>query len=384
MKIYRHIHGEGRVLTSKRIPSLHLPAEFVEADAFEMVLKRCGCLDQYDVVSADIRQAAEHDLNGKRVLVFRRGGFGDCLWISRIILKLQQSYPDASFEFASHPRHHMVFNANPMIREQYPYPIPLSAFEGADYHLCFENCIEPDRTGRSVYDLFAERAGIVLDAGEKIPNYTLPSYPGKRITRFLSDLGIKATDRKIMIHMGASSPWKSWHPLHVFVVAYALGQAGFKVFLAGNANVFPFKTDKMPNVIQCCYHERNGQRIDMLTMEETLTLMSRCELFIGPDSGLIHFSAALGVPAIAIYGPFPAKAYVSTYPNVTAIEPDPGVCDRQPCFPHMDNRCPRMDQQGFSECLNSVTPERVFAEIEKKLGMNVAAEFPDIKEVACH
>ncbi len=384
MKIFRHLQNEGRILTKDRKPSLRLPAAFVESDAFEQVLRHAGCLDQYEVSPAIIRQAAGQDLEGRPVLVFRRGGYGDLLWISRIIRKLKDQFPTAQFDIASHPRHHMVFDGNSSVRNRHPYPIPLEVFDGADYHLCFENCIEPDRTGRSVYEMFAERAGIVLNDDEKIPNYTLPSYPSKRITKFLSDLGVKATDRKVMIHMGASTPWKSWHPLNVFVIAYALGQAGFKVFLAGNANVFPFKTDKMPNVFQCCYHERNGQRLDMLTMEETLTLMSRCELFIGPDSGLIHFSAALGVPAIAIYGPFPARAYVSTYPNVTAIEPDPGVCDRQPCFPHMDNRCPRMDQQGFSACLNSVTPERVFAEIEKKLGMNVAAEFPDIKEVACH
>lgn len=377
MKIFRHRHGEQITLTSGGKPSTHLPAEFIEMDAFDEILGRVGCLDQYDVSPAEMRHSAGQDLTSKTVLVMRRGGYGDLLWITQIIRKLKERYPTAKFNIACNPRHHMVYDGNMDIRDRIPYPIPLAAFESADYHLSFEGCIEPDRTGRSVYQLFADRAGISLSLDECVPIYRIPPGPDQMIRKWIKQNHI-GHGKRVMIHMGASTPWKSWYPLYIFQVAYALGNAGVTVFLAGNKNVMHYRIPEIPNVYQVCYNTRNGQRIDYFTMEETLALMSRCDLFIGPDSGLIHFSAALGVPAIGIYGAFPASSYVSTYPLVTAIE-NRAACPKSPCFPHLNNRCTEMDKDGYSECLKGIEAERVIIEIERKLGVEIKTEIPGVQ-----
>jgi heptosyltransferase-2 len=40
-----------------------------------------------------------------------------------------------------------------------------------------------------------------------------------------------------------------------------------------------------------------------LTLRQTIVILSRCRLFIGNDSGLMHIAAALAVPLVAIFGP---------------------------------------------------------------------------------
>lgn len=55
--------------------------------------------------------------------------------------------------------------------------------------------------------------------------------------------------------------------------------------------------------------------VDKWSIRQTAAILSRCRLFIGADSGLVHLAAAVGTPQIAIYAvPWYARAYRSTYP----------------------------------------------------------------------
>jgi hypothetical protein len=67
--------------------------------------------------------------------------------------------------------------------------------------------------------------------------------------------------------------------------------------------------------------------------------LARCDLFIGPDSGMIHIAAALGVPTVGIFGPTLASKvmlpYVNRQINLTGVW-GPSVrrtygCER-PCY----------------------------------------------------
>lgn len=332
----------------------------IDVDAAGLMAESCFP-GKFSVSEVPWRPAAGNDLTGKTLLVMRQGGYGDLLWITRIIRKLKEIYQGLTVWIASDERHHLVFDRNDDVSRRIAYPIPFSDFQAADYHLTFESCIEPDRSGMSVYELYAERAGITLDKSEMIPIYNAGNLATKQAKRIFKDFEIQATDKTCMIHMGASTPWKSYPPDKVLSIAAALGEVGVKVILAGNKNVYPYKPFDVRNVYQTCYRERNGERVDFCNMETTLALMKRCDLFIGQDSGLIHFSAALNVPAIAIYGPFPAHAYVGSYPNVIAIEPAVACCDKYPCFPHLNNICTNQDRFGRSVCLQSINPNDVLA-----------------------
>jgi ADP-heptose:LPS heptosyltransferase len=46
-----------------------------------------------------------------------------------------------------------------------------------------------------------------------------------------------------------------------------------------------------------------------LTLPEASACLSRCALYVGNDSGLMHLAAASGTPTLGLFGPTPAAEY---------------------------------------------------------------------------
>ena len=79
-------------------------------------------------------------------------------------------------------------------------------------------------------------------------------------------------------------------------------------------------------------------------------LLSRCQLFVGNDSGAMHVAAAVGLPVVAIFGPTDPHGTAPITPRCTVVQEKP-YCS--PCFLR---RCP-IDHR----CMTSVRPEAVEA-----------------------
>ena len=79
-------------------------------------------------------------------------------------------------------------------------------------------------------------------------------------------------------------------------------------------------------------------------------LLSRCQLFVGNDSGAMHVAAAVGLPVVAIFGPTDPHGTAPITPRCTVVQEKP-YCS--PCF----LRCCPIDHR----CMASVRPEAVEA-----------------------
>jgi len=77
-------------------------------------------------------------------------------------------------------------------------------------------------------------------------------------------------------------------------------------------------------------------------------MLSRCNLFIGNDSGAMHVAAAAGLPIVAVFGPTDPKGTVPVTPNCSLVQEKP-YCS--PCFLR---RCPTDHR-----CMKAVTPAMV-------------------------
>ncbi|HJU27780.1 MAG TPA: glycosyltransferase family 9 protein, partial [Candidatus Binataceae bacterium] len=82
---------------------------------------------------------------------------------------------------------------------------------------------------------------------------------------------------------------------------------------------------------------------------ELIALLSLCDGFAGNDSGAMHLAAAVGIPAIGIFG--------STNPARTGpTGPRAGfIYRRMECSPCLERTC----RFGHYECLRSVKAEEV-------------------------
>lgn len=66
-----------------------------------------------------------------------------------------------------------------------------------------------------------------------------------------------------------------------------------------------------------------------LSLPEAAACLSRCALFVGNDSGLMHLAAAAGTPTLGLFGPTPAAEYAPTGRR-TAVALAPGPLGAAP------------------------------------------------------
>jgi len=86
------------------------------------------------------------------------------------------------------------------------------------------------------------------------------------------------------------------------------------------------------------------------SMAELPALLSRCQLFVGNDSGAMHVAAAVGLKVVAIFGPTDPQGTAPITPHCAVVQEKP-YCS--PCFLR---RCPTDHR-----CMMRVTPEAVEA-----------------------
>ena len=189
----------------------------------------------------------------------------------------------------------------------------------------------------------------------------------------------------VVVHAPSMWPYKQWPIAHFERLVVALLAQGRQVVLTGSGGgrdqecIAPLRALGQPPQLL----DASGQ----LNFNELAALLRDAALYIGPDTSVSHLAAATGVPVIAIFGPtnplrwapWPAKAgaqelfarsaAVQQAGNVTVLQ------GTQPCVPCGRAGC-EDHRQSRSDCLPSITPEQVLAQVERLLGLRRSAAPP--------
>jgi ADP-heptose:LPS heptosyltransferase len=96
------------------------------------------------------------------------------------------------------------------------------------------------------------------------------------------------------------------------------------------------------------------------TVSQLASLLRRCSMAIGGDTGPLHLAAALGVPVVGLYGPTPPSR------NAPYTEKKEVIFHNLPCSPCWKRTC----QNKTNECIDSIQVEEVMEKVE-----NLAAKF---------
>jgi heptosyltransferase II len=163
----------------------------------------------------------------------------------------------------------------------------------------------------------------------------------------LISIGARKNAARIAIGAGASyGSAKCWPPDRFadFVNRFRLHTA---------ADVILFGTAAEQQVSDAIAAGINGTSISMVgktTTADLPALLSRCQVFVGNDSGAMHVAAAVGLPVVAIFGPTDPYGTAPITPRCTIVQ------ERPYCSPCFLRRCP-IDHR----CMTSVRPEAVEA-----------------------
>jgi ADP-heptose:LPS heptosyltransferase len=77
--------------------------------------------------------------------------------------------------------------------------------------------------------------------------------------------------------------------------------------------------------------DRAVDLVGSLSLPEVAAVLTRCALFVGNDSGLMHLSAATGTPTLGLFGPSRVEEYAPAGRHVaTAVAPDSPALDSMP------------------------------------------------------
>lgn len=183
-------------------------------------------------------------------------------------------------------------------------------------------------------------------AGPDRPSNLLPYRIGEAAVRAVGErLGGRADRPLAAIHPGASASYKQW-PRDCFAeLAGMLGEAGYRVVWTGYG--------ESDEAITAGIMERPGGagtvNLCGLSFAEQAALFRRCRLFVGGDSGPMHFAASAGLPVYALFGPSDAAIWAPLGEGSRLLR------GAEPCGDDCDaHRC----EHGY-RCLRSLRPEAV-------------------------
>jgi len=186
------------------------------------------------------------------------------------------------------------------------------------------------------------------------------------VARRLSDAGVRADDRVIVVHVSAGNPFRRW-PIERFVTLVATlahADTGRRVVVTSG----PSERDAASTVIDQARarlktqdEARHVLECGEFSLAEFRALVERAALYIGGDSGPLHIASTSTVPIVGLYGPtLPVRSAPWRGPEWTSEAVDVAGL---PCRPCDQRRC----EPGDFRCLTWLGPEQVEAAAERAL-----------------
>jgi len=185
--------------------------------------------------------------------------------------------------------------------------------------------------------------------------------------------------RPVVLQVPSLVKYKQWPLPHYAALARELAARGWPVVLTGGPapedralvdGVLLLMGDQARSVIDAC---------GRLSFNQMATLLSGAALYVGPDTSVTHLAAACGTPVVALFGPIDPRLWGPWpvgWPAAQPYEPHGLRQARgkvlllqgaQTCVPCNGAGCDR-HRDSRSECLETMTPQRVLAEALAILG----------------
>ncbi|HEY4906728.1 MAG TPA: lipopolysaccharide heptosyltransferase II [Candidatus Acidoferrum sp.] len=186
--------------------------------------------------------------------------------------------------------------------------------------------------------------------GESEISLAVSREAGDRAEQKLIAAGVRSRAEsagRLRVAIGAGASYgsaKCWMPERFAEVADRLmAESDAEIVLFGTAG-----ETAVSNAIVAGMKRKPIDLTGKTAIAELPALLSRCQLFIGNDSGAMHVASAVGLPVVAIFGPTDPFGTAPVTPKCTIVQ------ERPYCSPCFLRRCPTDHR-----CMTKVTAESV-------------------------
>jgi len=154
---------------------------------------------------------------------------------------------------------------------------------------------------------------------------------------------------------GARHELKRWPPVHLAALADRCVAEGMRIAVLGG----PGDEGLVHSTLECMKTE------PLLvstagSLQHLGALISACDAVVSPDSGPAHMAAGLGVAVITLFGPTSPERWAPVGQRARVVQQG---LPCSPCSNHGSGSC----SEGTHECMASLSPERVWQELDEVL-----------------
>lgn len=155
----------------------------------------------------------------------------------------------------------------------------------------------------------------------------------------------KKDKNQIIVGIGSSGPTRKWSTENYISLIKKINNKNIKFYLAGGNNKVE---NQIANEIINKLKENKIISLSSLNIKKIMQIIYSSKLYVGNDTGFMHLSAGLNIPAIGLFGDTPLEAYGKYTRNIFPIIPV-----GYKTITHNSN------------AINEITVDQVFNEVKK-------------------
>ena len=272
-------------------------------------------------------------LHGKRVLILMPNGWGDTILIQPELRDFYRMVASSGtpphITLGCNWIHSFPYRDVPYVHDLRPNIMTLNEFCSFDILV---NLIPVDfrlSRDRSIRDLCTDTLSLPPEYDENnLP--TLNPNP-RKVLKFvpLFDQIRKETGKKLLC-----VNWKSrFH--HEDAPAELFNQIIIR--LRDTYQAVLFKDEESSSIMQKEIYSLNAPVVNLSSLiydyHDTIAVLSHVDAFVSVDTGIVHAAGAMGIPGVALFGPFPPETHAADYPYVVPVSASfRGKVCRGPCL----------------------------------------------------
>jgi len=127
-----------------------------------------------------------------------------------------------------------------------------------------------------------------------------------------------SNNNQIIIGIGSSGPTKKWPSENYIELIKRIDNKSITFYLAGGNNEIE---NQIANKIINGIKENRIESLCALSIAEIMPIIKSSKLYVGNDTGFMHLSAGLNIPAIGLFGDTPLS-YANYTKNILPIIPE--------------------------------------------------------------